>query len=367
MKKIALFGSGKIGETIALLLSKSERYSVRVCDINEGRAKAAIENLPNCEAAELNLADAASARALLNGCEAVISALPFDCNPEVAGLAHAAGIHYLDLTEDVATTKHIASLASTGSGTFIPQCGLAPGFISIAAEHLVRGFESVDSVKMRVGALPIYPTNRLKYNLTWSTEGLINEYINSCEAIENGNRVILPALEGYERFSLDGVEYEAFNTSGGIGSLCDSLAGKVRSLNYKTIRFPGHRDAMMLLLHDLGFAVERGAFKALLEKNISSTVQDMCVILVEVTGTSAGRFIQKTYASVVYNQHVHGVHLGAIQLTTASGICGVLDMLLTGKLSRTKGLVQVEEISLKNFLDNEFGKYYRDERALASI
>ena len=95
---------------------------------------------------------------------------------------------------------------------------------------------------MRVGALPQFPTNALTYNLTWSTDGLINEYCNPCEAIHDGERMHVLPLEGIEHFSLDGVRYEAFNTSGGLGTLCDTLDGRVRELNYKTIRYQGHRD-----------------------------------------------------------------------------------------------------------------------------
>lgn len=367
MKTIALFGSGKIGQAIALLLARSGRYAVRVCDLVESRARSAIEGLPNAESAELTLENAGSVKALLRDCSAVLSALPFNCNPDVARLAHDAGVHYFDLTEDVATTQYISTLAATGSSAFMPQCGLAPGFISIAAQHLARGFDLVDSIKMRVGALPIYPTNRLKYNLTWSTDGLINEYVNMCEAIEERERRLVAPLEGYERFSLDGVEYEAFNTSGGLGTLCSSLIGKVRSLDYKTIRYPGHRDLMMFLLHDLGFTNDRSTLKHIFERSISTTAQDKCVILVQVTGSIANRFVQKTYASTVYNQHVFGVHLGAIQITTAAGVCGVLDLLLTGALGEKRGLVKVEDISLTDFLNNEFGKFYRDERALGGI
>ena len=104
---------------------------------------------------------------------------------------------------------------------------------------------------MRVGALPQYPSNALNYNLTWSTDGVINEYFEPCEAIVDGELVEVPALEEREEFSLDGVTYEAFNTSGGLGTLCETLKGKVRTLNYRTIRYPGHAAIMKALLNDL--------------------------------------------------------------------------------------------------------------------
>jgi saccharopine dehydrogenase-like NADP-dependent oxidoreductase len=116
---------------------------------------------------------------------------------------------------------------------------------------LAKKFDSLQNLHLRVGALPTYPSNQLKYNLTWSTDGLINEYCNPCEAIVEGQLVQVPPLEELDNFSLDGVDYEAFNTSGGLGTLCDTLAGKVCNLHYRSVRYPGHRDIMKMLLQDL--------------------------------------------------------------------------------------------------------------------
>ena len=91
----------------------------------------------------------------------------------------------------------------------MPQCGLAPGFISIVANDLVQRFDAVETVRMRVGALPQFPTDALKYNLTWSTDGLINEYCNPCEVIHEGRQIEVLPLEGLEHFSLDGDRYES--------------------------------------------------------------------------------------------------------------------------------------------------------------
>ncbi|MBX7143367.1 MAG: saccharopine dehydrogenase NADP-binding domain-containing protein [Oligoflexia bacterium] len=367
MFTIALFGSGKIGETICALLCGSKRYKVKVCDSDLARAQAVAQKFPGAEAHTLNLGDSAASVKLLSGCNAVLSALPFHCNVQVAEYALKAGVHYFDLTEDVKTTDAVSKLAKGAKVAFMPQCGLAPGFISIAAAHLCREFQQIESVKMRVGALPVFPSNRLMYNLTWSTEGLINEYCNWCEAIENGERKLVPAMEGYERLSLDGCEYEAFNTSGGLGSLCDTLAGKVRSLDYKTIRYPGHCELIKFLLDDLRFTSDRESLKKIFERSLPTTKQDKCIIFVEVRGQKDGRFSQLTYASTVYNCLVAEQHFGAIQITTASGICAPLDLVLTGKLGSKGGIVQCEDITLPQFLDNEFGRPYRDDKAMSGL
>lgn len=367
MKTVALFGSGKIGEAITALFAASGRYRVKVCDVDLPRAQHVAGGRPSCEAHLLNLADIPSVKVILTGCDIVLSALPFFCNKAVAQAASDLGIHYADLTEDVETSKFIAHLSQTSRSCFMPQCGLAPGFISIAAAHLVGQLDSVETLKLRVGALPMFPTNKLMYNLTWSTDGLINEYCNPCEVIQDGKRLTVPALEGVETFSLDGDTYEAFNTSGGLGTLCDAMDGKVANLNYKTVRYPGHRDLMSFLLQDLKFIHDRDTLKKVLERSIPNTSQDKCVIFVEATGSAKGVRTQKTYASCVYNQTVAGRHLTAIQITTAAGICAPVDLLLSGTLKRTSGFIRAEEISLPSFLSNEFGKLCRDDRALRGI
>lgn len=378
MHIVTLLGAGKIGETIAAMLAGSGRYHVRLADINEDRAKKVAAHHPGATSAhQIDLGQRSSLEAAVKGSHALVSALPYYCNPQVAELAIEMGVHYLDLTEDVKVTQAVTALASSGKAKrsnvcLIPQCGLAPGFISIAAMHLARSFEKLDTLKMRVGALPIYPSNRLKYNLTWSTEGLINEYGNMCEAIEDGALIQVLPLEGYERFSLDGTEYEAFNTSGGLGSLCTTLRGKVRNLDYKSVRYPGHRDLVAFLMRDMRFNDDRDTLRKVFERSIPTTHQDKCLIFVEAVGIEHGTLVQRTYASMVYNGVRASRHFGAIQLTTAAGICAPLDMLLSGTLSAVvtasrDGVIKCEDIPLDLFLQNEFGAVYKDERALSGI
>jgi len=240
----------------------------------------------------------------------------------------------------------------------MPQCGLAPGFVSIVAQHLASGFDSLRDVHMRVGALPIYPSNSLQYNLTWSTDGLINEYCNRCEAIIDGERVETQPLEEVDHFSLDGIDYEAFNTSGGLGTLCETLQGKVQNLNYKTVRYPGHRDIVKTLIRDLRLGSRRALLKDVLETALPITYQDVVLVFVTVSGMKLGLLTQETYAKKIYGQTVDGKRLSAIQLTTASGLCVILDLLMEGVLPQ-RGMVKQEEIDLNVFLANRFGKYYQ--------
>jgi saccharopine dehydrogenase-like NADP-dependent oxidoreductase len=355
MRRVALFGAGKIGGAIAELLSATGQYHVTIAD----RDTASLERMPrsNVELVALDLSDKAAVTKAIKGREAVLSALPFNLTSEVAKIARTQGAHYLDLTEDVESTRLIKELARGADSAFIPQCGLAPGYISVVANDLAQKFDALRDVQMRVGALPVFPTNALKYNLTWSTDGLINEYCNPCEAIRDGELIEVPALEEVEAFSLDGITYEAFNTSGGLGTLCDSLAGKVENLNYKTVRYPGHRDIVKMLVRDLRLGQRREILKDVLETAIPITYQDVVLIFVTVSGTREGRLTQESYAKKVYSQTVNGRLMSAIQITTAAGICAMTDLLFDGKLP-TRGFVRQEQASLPEFLANRFGRYY---------
>jgi saccharopine dehydrogenase-like NADP-dependent oxidoreductase len=218
-------------------------------------------------------------------------------------------------------------------------------------------FDSLRDVQMRVGALPVYPTNALKYNLTWSTAGLINEYCNPCHVIHDGELREVLALEGLEEFSLDGVSYEAFNTSGGLGTLWESLRGKVDYLNYKTIRYPGHCELIRFLCNDLRLCERRKLFQDVLEHAVPITKQDVVLIFVTVSGTQNGRLVQETYTKKVYHGKVGGTELSAIQITTAAALCAMLDLHREGAVAHT-GFVKQEDVPLQMFLDNRFGRYY---------
>ena len=242
---VCIVGAGKIGQMIATLLKGSPHYSVTVAD-HDLNALSALNKL----GIATRQIDAGDDEALAKGLEefdAVISAAPFFLTPAIAKAAKAAGAHYFDLTEDVAATNAVRELAKDSETAFMPQCGLAPGFVGIAGSALASEFDEIDSLHMRVGALPLYPTNALKYNLTWSTDGLINEYCNPCDAIVNGKLVKTAPLEDYEILGHDGVEYECFNTSGGLGTLPETLEGKARAVSYRSIRYPGHRDILRRL------------------------------------------------------------------------------------------------------------------------
>ncbi|HYD62824.1 MAG TPA: saccharopine dehydrogenase C-terminal domain-containing protein [Noviherbaspirillum sp.] len=358
--KLILLGAGKIGDAILNLLSHTGDYKITVADRDPQRlAHVTAMAFPNVTTAHADISDAKAVVDLIDGHDVVLSACPYFLTPVIAGAAKKAGAHYFDLTEDVESTRVVKQLAEDSVTAFVPQCGLAPGFISIVANDLAGRFDKLRDVHMRVGALPTFPSNALKYNLTWSTDGLINEYCNPCEAIVDGQLREVSPLEEVEHFSLDGIDYEAFNTSGGLGTLCESLAGKVQNLNYKTVRYPGHRDIIKMLVRDLqlGLLDRRPILKEVLESSIPITKQDVVLVFASVCGMREGRLEQETYAKKIYSQHVNGQLLSAIQVTTAAGICTMVDLVMQGKLPKI-GLIRQEQARLDDFLSNRFGRFY---------
>ncbi|MBS0321285.1 MAG: saccharopine dehydrogenase NADP-binding domain-containing protein [Proteobacteria bacterium] len=353
--RVALLGAGKIGDAIVNLLGATGDYALTVVDRDDARL--ALLRDTGVTARRADIADPVALAAALQGHDMVLSASPYYLTPAIAAAAKAAGAHYFDLTEDVASTQAVKALAADAKTALVPQCGLAPGFVSIVAYDLARRFDALRDVQMRVGALPIYPTNALKYNLTWSTDGLINEYCNPCEAIIDGAMTTTLALEETEAFSLDGIAYEAFNTSGGLGTLCETLDGRVENLNYKTVRYPGHRDIVKMLIRDLRLGQRRELLKDVLENAIPMTLQDVVLVFVTVSGQRDGRLTQETYAKKIYSATINGQHLSAIQLTTASGICAMVDLMRAGSLPQS-GFVRQEDVRLDDFLANRFGKHY---------
>jgi saccharopine dehydrogenase-like NADP-dependent oxidoreductase len=352
-RAITVLGAGHIGFAMALLLQQSGDYDILVADRDPARL---------AEVAALGIStrltvDDASLQAAIDGRFAVLNALPFHRAVPIATLCASAGVHYFDLTEDVASTQAIRALAANARSVLMPQCGLAPGFIGIVGNDLARRFDTLHTLRMRVGALPRYPQGALRYNLTWSTEGLINEYCNPCEAIVDGVRTTVPALEGLETFALDGVEYEAFNTSGGLGTLTETLAGKARQVDYQSIRYPGHNAILKLLLNDLRLRDRRDLLKDILETAIPTTDQDVIVVFATASGLRGGRLVQHSYSARIVGAPVAGHTLSAIQLTTAAGICTALDLVAQGRLPQ-KGFVGQEAVPLADFLDNRFGVAY---------
>lgn len=351
-KKVLVVGAGNIGTLISIMLSH-QQYDVTLIDNSlEALSKDVLKDI---KILCFDITDEDKLLNVMKEVDYVVNASPFFLNKTIATNAAIAEAHYFDLTEDIDQINYIKGLAKNGNSAFVPQCGLAPGFISIITNHLLKKFDSVQDVKMRVGALPINPNNRLKYNLTWSVDGLVNEYLKPCNAIRNKKSVQLTPLEGYETFSLDGHNYEAFNTSGGLSTLYDAWSGRVENLDYKSIRYPGHCELIKFLTQDL--SLDGNELKSIFKKSIPTTKQDVVIIFVSVTGYKDDKFIQETWARKIYNDTRYGANWSAIQLTTSSGICTMLELHNTGKLPKT-GFITHEEVNFAEFMTPRVSDVY---------
>ena len=332
--KIGIVGSGNIGWALKQLLK--EDYDIKQGDITDG-----------FDASDIN-----QVKTFLQGVDAVISAGPYAVNKNIAQIAAEESIGYFDLTEDVETTDFIKELKS--ESILMPQCGLAPGAINICAASMMEEFDDVKEVLMRVGALPRFTTNEMSYYLSWSTNGLINEYCNEADAIYEGKPIKVMPLEGAEKLVIEGESFEAFNTSGGCATMCETYADKVENLTYKTIRYPGHLNHMKFLFNDLHLKKNKDILEKLFDKEVPRTKNDLVIFFVKVIGLIDGVLQEKTYLRKIYGDE----KFSAIQLTTASGACSALKMFLDGKIS-SKGFIKQESLSWKDFVDNKFGSVYR--------
>jgi saccharopine dehydrogenase-like NADP-dependent oxidoreductase len=361
MQKVMILGAGRVGRLIACLLKDSGDFEVVLLDANSAQLEPHFfGNLANSiERAQCDVSDPNELRDCLRqySVNALISSLPYFCNPQVAEAAREFNIAYFDLTEDVKVTEKVNELSQGSEQAFVPQCGLAPGFVSIAANSLMQEFKTLDAAFLRVGALPVYPNNILKYGLTWSTDGLINEYGNTCYGILHGKEVALQPLEGLETHQIDGAEYEAFNTSGGLGSLAKTYQGKIDTMNYKSLRYPGHCKLMRLLMNDLKLNEDRVTLKKVLERAIPATNDDVVIVYIAVRGYIEDGLTERTYVKKIYPKKIAGIHWTAIQLTTASSVCAIVDEVLSNK-GKYRGFINQEQFNLKTFLENRFGKVY---------
>lgn len=366
MHRILVAGAGKIGSLIACLLADAQDFEVHLLDLdfNSSDVSRLLTRLPGFRTVSLDVKNEAEVIQYVqqHNIQAVVSSLPYFLNIHIANIAISSQIHYFDLTEDIAVSEKIRQLALGASVAIVPQCGLAPGFVSIVANHLVNQFDDCFQAKLRVGALPERTSNALHYSLTWSTDGLINEYGNSCYGLYDGDLRLFNPLEGLETIEIQGVTYEAFYTSGGLGHLAHLYRGKVERLSYKTMRYPGHCEKMKFLMDTLKLNSDRKTLKHILERAMPKTYQDMVLVYVSAEGHLQGEFIEKSYVKKVMPQLIGGLHWSAIQVCTASSVCVVMDLVLANPQNH-QGLVFQEMFNLDDFLNNRFAKYYREEHS----
>lgn len=358
IKKVLVIGIGKVGSLVATLLDESG-FNVTGLDV------APRDDL--CiEVKGVDISDSEAVCAHIKKTDAVVSCLPFHLNLPIAHMAHKHGVHYFDLTEDVATTDAIKELARSATAVMAPQCGLAPGFISIVGAHLANEFDTIRSIKLRVGALPQHPSGMLGYAFNWSPEGVVNEYLNDCQVIQDGKIKKVPAMQNQETIIIDGHRLEACSTSGGLGTMCETFAGKVESLDYKTLRYPGHFDLMRFLFHELHMKNDPLSAAEILVNAKPPVSEDVVYIHASAEGykerprvMNPGLY-REEFVRAYLPKYVKGKAWRAISWTTAASVTATVELVSGGKLIK-QGFLKQEDIKLADFLNTIAGKMYSTE------
>jgi saccharopine dehydrogenase-like NADP-dependent oxidoreductase len=285
--KITIFGAGPIGMALAGALVSLGGFDIRLVDETDellGPARAL--RLP------VTLCVPTQSESAMTGRDLVVAAVPDHAVARIAAWAAEAGVHYLDFSRVTpAALKVLEPLASHRA--VLTGCGASPGLVEALTADLIRSFPQVIDLVIRVGALPRCSTNRLGYSRIWNIDGLIDEYLLPSTAIRAGRQVTLPSLEEYERFTIDGVNYEAFMTSGGIGDL-GRMPESLQNVTFKTIRYPGHLDYMRLLLDDLGLRDRPYALKMLLNNGLPVTENDVVLIFITARGKENGQNVERS-------------------------------------------------------------------------
>ncbi len=349
INSVLVLGLGKVGYLVALLLHETG-FKVKGADLNPA-------GIYPFTVQPLDVSNNTDLIKTLRDHDAIISCLPYNFNVGVARVAVQCGVHYFDLTEDVSTTREIIKMSRTSPVVMAPQCGLAPGFIAIVGASLADKLDKIRSLKLRVGALPKHPTGLLGYAFNWSPEGVVNEYLNDCEVIEGGVRKWVSPLEWLENIVIDGLQLEAFTTSGGLGTMCETYDGLVENLDYKSIRYRGHAALMNFLLHELLMREERENTGKLLVNAKPPVSEDVVYIHASAEGWLDGQLIREEFVRAYSPVEIAGKERRTIAWTTAASICAVVEMVNSGALP-DRGFIKQEEIPLAGFLGTHNGRLY---------
>jgi lysine 6-dehydrogenase len=295
----------------------------------------------------LDVRDHDAVRALMKECDAVLCALPYYYNLEMTRLAIEAGAHFCDLggnTEIVFQQRELDGPARDRGVSVIPDCGVAPGMVNILAQHGIEQLDRVEAVRIYVGGLPQHPEPPLNYQIVYSLEGVLDYYTTLSWILRDGRRAQVPALSEVEtvRFSEPLGALEAFHTAGGLSTLAFRYEGTIPTMEYKTLRYPGHA-ALVAAMRDLGFfdteaiqvkghrVVPRDVAVAILnEKLTKPNSHDLVALRVQVTGEKEGAPATVSWELIDYYDAEHGV--SAMMRTTGYSLA------ITGWM-QVKGLV----------------------------
>ena len=363
---IGILGAGKIGTAIYnLLVISGFDYDITVADQN------ILNDINTCDFQRLEIGEDECMLddefdKFVKDKTLIINALPYHLNFTAYKTCLEYNIPYFDLSEDDFLDKWIArgeyiSSTRTGVSFTMPHCGLAPGLSTVIANYLMEDFSTVHNLKIRVGALSQHSSNKLKYHTSWSSDGLVNEYKGNCQVVSDGKYAEVPALCGHEKLTINGQDYESFNTSGGIGTFAKTLAEQQKrcvNANYKTIRRIGHLDYVDFLFNDLD--LPNDMLVDIFRNHVTQTTKDCVIIFIEIDGDNkiVGR-TGKIYTKTFYPDSIQGRTFTAIELTTAVGLVAMVELFLDKKLPQ-EGYVKQESVNWNDVLNTAYGWVYKE-------
>lgn len=376
--KILVLGAGMMGTAAAWDLARSRGVEeVGLVDENRAALRRSLTYIGRGHVTShpLDMARLEKVIPLMRRYSAVISAVPYRFNFQLAQGAIQAGCHFCDLGGNdslVAQEFTLNAAAQKRKVRIVPDCGLAPGMVSLVVADGLKHFDRVDSIHIRVGGLPLKPKPPLDYQLVFSVGGLINEYVEPVRVLENGKLKWVEPMTGVEalKFPKPFGTLEAFYTSGGASTLPLTLNGRVRELNYKTIRYPGHCEKFKTMM-DLGLTssatvtlnktsvIPRQLFEKLLTQNLPSGEPDVVLVRVTLRGTPnrgasmrplrtpstrTPSFHKRTYQLIDY--YDPRTRLSAMMRTTSFPVSIVAQMLCRGDVVEDRYGVLRQEMAI---------------------
>ncbi len=350
--KAAVIGAGMMGRAAAYdLVHNPEVERVKIIDHNP-HTLGSLKTFLDSDKVELDLRDIKnkSASKSLQGYDCAISCVPYTFNYKLAKEAISARCNFVDLGGNNEVVQQELSLheeARKKNVLVVPDCGLAPGLVSVLTKILIEELGEAETIHLRVGGLPQKPQPPLNYALVFSVQGLVDEYVEPCVALRGGKKVIIPSMQKLERLEFPIYEeLEAFTTSGGTSTLPDTYLSKVRNLDYKTIRYPGHCEKYLELQNQIG---DRKLLEETLLKMLPEGKED--VILLRAAGEGNGRKIQ--YQMIEHYDSKTG--LTAMMRTTAFPATILAAMIGTGRID-VKGAYTQEHFAPAQQIIDELAK-----------
>jgi lysine 6-dehydrogenase len=348
--RAVIIGAGRMAEAVLYDFVQHGTFDeITVADADLSRARELCNKRGEglARAAAVDAADEAAARKLITGHDVCVAATPYRYNLTLARAAVAARSHFVDMggnTDIVRAELALDEEARAAGVTVIPDMGLAPGMTNVLAASLIATFDDVHELRLRVGGLPREPKPPLSYALVFSVQGLINEYAEPCLVLKDGEITTVPPLSDVEEFDFPPAgRVEAFRTSGGASTLPYTFRGRVRELDYKTIRYPGHCAAVKPLFA-LGLAsdeeISAGGVRIrprdVLAERLSAALpqgkDDVVLVRCWATGTALGKDKAVTLELVDYADAASG--LTAMQRTTGFPVAVAAAMLAQGAIKK---------------------------------